>query len=395
MQNKLTYIGVLGGVFMLSPFAIDMYLPALPVIATSLSTGIDELEATVAIFLFGFALGQLILGPISDAFGRQRILLAGLIVFIIASLLVGTAQNLEQLYFWRFVQALGGAGAVGVFPLVRSRFGEREGAQVISYIMALTVVAPMIAPIVGGYMLSWAGWNSIFFLLAGIGVVATLGVATLIKENSNERRPLLIANIFQAYKAVLNNRQIVLAILSGGFAFGGLFAFVAGSPFVYITYFGVSPKMYGYLVALNALSMIGVNLVNAQLLGKIDPVAKIFIGAGVLIFAGLAVLTFVAFELGLPAIVASIVVFVGGLGFVATNAIVAALSVMPEENGTVAAINGALQFAIGAGSSMVVSLMASTSALPMAIVMAGCAALAFTCALALKINSFSKGKPHN
>ncbi|MCP4306923.1 MAG: multidrug effflux MFS transporter, partial [bacterium] len=112
MPNKLTYVVVLGAVFMLAPFAIDMYLPALPTIAADLQTGIDELEATVAILLFGYAVGQLVLGPVSDSYGRRGVLVGGLVTYTLASILAGTAQSIEQLYLWRFFQAIGGAGSV-------------------------------------------------------------------------------------------------------------------------------------------------------------------------------------------------------------------------------------------------------------------------------------------
>lgn len=394
MQNKLTYVLVLGGVFMLAPFAIDMYLPALPTIASALGTGIDQIEATVAVYLLGFALGQLLLGPISDSFGRRPVLIVGLLVFVGASFMAGNAQSLEQLYAWRFVQALGGAGSVAVFPLVRARFGEAGGAQVISYIMAVTVVAPLLAPIIGGYVLNYAGWAAIFYLLAILGALAVLASSLLIRDAQEDRRPLSLSRIMRGYGAVLSEPRILGAILSGGFAFAGLFAFVAGSPFVYITYFGIAPENYGYLVGLNAVAMIGVNLVNAKALAKHDPIRKIYAGSVVLMVAGAVILITALLDLGLIPLLAAVVVFVGALGLTATNAIVAALSVMPEENGTVAAVNGALQFAIGALSSLLVSVLASTDAVPMALIMAGCGAATFISATILKKSHPAKGTSH-
>lgn len=393
MQNKFTYVAVLGGVFMLAPFAIDMYLPALPTIAAALGTGIDEVEATVAIYLLGFAVGQLILGPVSDAYGRRNVLIAGLGVYIVASVMAGLATQLETLYLWRFLQALGGAGSVGVFPLVRARFGEAGGAQVISYIMALTVVAPLLAPIIGGYVLAFAGWGAIFTLLGVLGALAILATLTMITDVP-DRRPLSVSGVLTGYAAVLREPRILAAIAAGGFAFAGLFAFVAGSPFVYISYFGIAPENYGYLVALNAVAMIGANLINAQFLNDAEPVAKIMAGTIVLALAGVALVIIAALNLGLAPLVVAVVVFVGGLGFTATNAIVAALAVLPEENGTVAAINGAGQFSIGALSSFLVSLMASTSALPMTLIMCGCGLAALVSAVLLKRTTQSKGTSH-
>ena len=390
MPSKLTYVVVLGAVFMLAPFGIDMYLPAFPTIAIDLSTSNDALERTVAIFLFGYALGQLILGPLSDAIGRRTILIGGLVTYTAASILLGTSQSIGELYFWRFFQALGGAGSVVVFPMVRDRFGATEGARIISYIMALTVVAPLIAPIIGGYVLIYVSWQAIFFVLAVFGVLTFLGSTGLIREERTTRKPLALRSVISGYVAVLSQRRILGAVLAGGLAFAGLFAFVAGSPFVYITYFGVSPEYYGYLVGLNALAMIGANLVNAQLLAEIDPVRKTFAGAIGLAIAGVALLIFALAGLGLAWIVIGVVLYVASMGLVATNAIVAALSVMPDENGTVSAINGALQFAIGALASLIVSLMASTDAVPMTLVMAGSGVLSLLSAAVLKASSLTQ-----
>lgn len=149
-KHQVTYIFVLGAVFMLSPFAIDMYLPALPTIATSLDTGIDELEMSVSIFLVAVAVGQLVLGPISDAVGRLRVLFGGLAVFLVASLMIAQAETLMAFYTWRFVQAVGAAAGVGIIPIVQDRFGEEKSSKVISYLMITTIVGAVIAPLAGG-----------------------------------------------------------------------------------------------------------------------------------------------------------------------------------------------------------------------------------------------------
>lgn len=380
---------------MLAPFAIDMYLPALPTIATALGTGIDEMEATVAILLFGYALGQLLLGPVSDAVGRRPVLLGGLVTYMLASVLAGAAQSIEQLYLFRFLQALGGAGSVVVFPLVRDRFNDEDGARIISYVMALTVVAPLIAPIIGGYVLAISSWSAIFFLLAGLGALTLLAAAIVIKPAGSKRKRFSPGVVLAGYRTVLGQWRILSFILAGSFAFAALFAFVAGSPFVYITYFGVSPQNYGYLVGLNAAAMIGANLINAQLLSHIDPIRKTLVGATLLAIAGGALFAFAQLGLGIGWIVAAVVGVVGALGLTATNAIVGALSVLPEENGTVSALNGAAQFAVGALSSLIVSLVASTDPVPMAAIMMGCGFLAFLAALPLQIFAQSKtGESH-
>lgn len=181
MSNPISMVIALGAVFSLAPFAIDMYLPALPLLAVDLGTSIDQMEATVAIFLAGYALSQLILGPLSDIFGRRKVLIVGLVVYAIGSLLCMIAGSIEQFYAFRFIQALGGGASVVVFPLVRDRFDDATGAKVISYILAIVVVAPLIAPLIGGYILIFAGWPAIFLLLTAAAVVTLAINAVVLK----------------------------------------------------------------------------------------------------------------------------------------------------------------------------------------------------------------------
>ncbi|SDR33502.1 Bcr/CflA family efflux MFS transporter [Pseudovibrio sp. Tun.PSC04-5.I4] len=385
MQNKAVFVAIYGAVFMLAPFAIDMYLPALPTIASDLQTGINELEATVAILLFGYALGQLLLGPLSVALGRRTVLLGGLGLFVVSSVLAGTAQSIEMLYVYRLLQAIGGAGSVVVFPSVRSRFGEKQSSVIISYIMALTVVAPLIAPVIGGYVLALAGWSAIFMVLAAFGGITLAVAVVLLPPEQEDKRGFSLRGVVSGYLSVLSEWRILAFIFSGAFAFAGLFVFVSGSPFVYITYFGVSPQNYGYLVGVNAAAMIGTNLLNARVLQRVAPVPKIFAGTLLLVVAGAALVSFAQYGLGLPWIVAGVVVFVGALGLTATNAIVGALSVRPEDNGTVSALNGAIQFGVGGLASFVVSLLDSTDATTMTTIMLGTSVAAALFALPLSV----------
>jgi DHA1 family bicyclomycin/chloramphenicol resistance-like MFS transporter len=397
MSNRIIIVGVLGAVFMLAPFAIDMYLPALPTIAADLGTGIDQMEATVSVLLIGYALGQLILGPLSDRIGQSKILLAGLAVFIAGSILAGTAQSVEQLYVWRFVQAIGGAGSVVVFPMVKDRFDEEQATKIISYIMALTVVAPLVAPIIGAYVLSLAGWRAIFILLAAFGALTLIAAWLFFAPATNKTSghvEFSFSKIVSTYRLVLSNGRILAHILTGSFAFAGLFAFVAGSPFVYISYFGVSPQNYAYLVGLNAIAMIGANLINAQLFSHVNPTRKTIIGAIFLAIAGSVLLISAQFDIGLIWVVAGVVGFVGALGFTATNSVVGALSILPQKNGTVSAINGALMFSIGGISSFAVSLLSSANAMPMVVIMFASSLLALFTALTLRQFSTKKEAHH-
>lgn len=370
MKNQLSTIMVFGMVMMLAPFAIDLYLPAFPTIAEDLATGIDQLEATVAIFLMAFAGGQLVLGPLSDVYGRRRILIFGLILFVFASTVISVSNSLNALFFLRFWQGIGAAGTVTVFPMVQDRFSKEDAARAISIIMALIVVAPMIAPLVGGYVLIFAGWRALFIVLSLIGFASLLLTLIVLRPSRRKRRLVSLADLRRGYATVFAERRLMLAVTTGSLALAGLFAFVAGSPFVYITYFGVAPERYGLLIGMNAATMIAVNLANASFLARVSPIRKIVTGAFILAVSSVAMLASAVMDQGLLSLILAALVFFAALALVETNAAIVAFSLLPEENGTVAALNGAFQFGFGALSTLLVSVTASTNAVPLTAIMA-------------------------
>ena len=274
---------------------------------------------------------------------------------------------------------------------MKDRFEEKESAQVISYIMALVVVAPLAAPIIGGYILVAWGWSAIFFTLAAYGA-ATLALAKLVivetrRSDGLQRKDLVggVGRLLTAYRTVLTNGRAMAHILAGAFAFAGLFAFVAGSPFVYIEYFGVAPQHYGFLVGANAAAMIVANLVNARLLHDLAPSSKTVAAALLIGAAGLALFALNLVGLGLAWIVTGVVAFVGLLGLISANAVAAALADFPDDSGTASAVFGVCMFGIGALSSVVVSSIESTDPTAMVAVMAGCGVLASLSVLPLVV----------
>ena len=391
MRRPIVFVVCLGAVFTLAPLAIDMYLPAFPSMAEALGTGIDQIEASVSVFLLGYAVSQLLLGPLSDRYGRMTMMVIGLVLFVAGSVLSGLASDVSQLFAARLLQALGGGASVVVFAIVRDRFDEKQGGQIISYIMALVVVAPLLAPIVGGYILVALGWEAIFYGLAAYGAATLLLVKLLIPETrSRDARPPTgfgegIGRLLSAYAAVLSNARTMAHIFAGAFSFAGLFAFVAGSPFVYIVYFGVAPQHYGFLVGANAVVMIAMNLVNARLLQNVAPTTKTIAGALLIGAAGLTLVAFNGAGLGLPWIAAGVIAFVGFLALISANAVVGALADFPDDSGTASAVYGVCMFGIGALSSVIVSSIESADPTAMVAVMAGCGILASLSVLPLMI----------
>lgn len=389
MRNYIVFVSCLAAVFSLAPLAIDMYLPALPTMAESMGASIDEVEASVPIFLLGYAFSQLVFGPLSDRFGRIPVLRCGLALFVLGSVLCSTATDPVQLYIFRFLQALGGGASVTVFALVGDNFDEKGSAQVLSYIMAVVVVAPLVAPILGGHILVGFGWEAIFYTLAACGALTFGAVYFFMAEADKTSGPPTVSlagglsRLLKSYGGVLSNGDAMAHMLTGAFAFAGLFAFIAGSPFVYIEYFGVAPQDYGYLVGANAALMITMNVLNARALHNAKPTSKVIVGAFIIGGAATALIVFGAVGLGLWWIVGGVMAYVGMLGLISANAIAGALANFDDDSGTASAVFGVCQFGLGAISSAVISTMESTDATVMLAVMGACGVLALLSALPL------------
>jgi len=371
------FVILMAMIFSLSPFAIDMYLPGLPSMAKYFATSIDAIEASVAIYLIFFALGQLVLGALADSMNKAKLLSIGLSVFAIASAMIAFTNSIEELYFWRAVQAFSSGSSVVVFALIHHFYGSKNSNQIISYVMACVVIAPMIAPMIGSQILNAANWQWIFLVLAGLALVILVTQLQLMppKKVVTELQPLNVVALYSGYRKVLSNSTTMAYILAGGSAFAGLFAFISGSPFVYMEYFGATPEQFSWLVALNAVAMISMNLLNARLLKNVDATKKLII-AGVLLAIVGVYLGLVAFlNLSLVYVVVGVILYVGLLGLTAANAISAALASVQGNTGVLSGVNGVLQFGLGALASAVVSISVSVDATTMNYTMALCSLL--------------------
>lgn len=369
------FVILMAMVFSLSPFAIDMYLPALPNMANFFNSGIDSMEASVSVYLIFFALGQLILGALADSINKSTLLIIGLIAFALSSVMIGQATSVMELYVWRALQAFSGGSSVVVFPLIQLLYGNKQSNQVISYVMACVVIAPMIAPMVGSQILVLVGWEWIFYALGIFSLIILLAQIRLLPPSKvvQPTVPNNFRSLLSGYKNVLSNSTTMAYVFAGGSSFAGLFAFVAGSPFVYIEYFGTTTTQFGYLVALNAIAMVGANLINARLLKEVDATLKLIVAGFLLAIVGIYLMAVAYLSLSLAYVVAGVVAYVGLLGLTTANAISGALATVGKNGGLLSGINGVLQFGLGALSSVVVSISASTDASTMNNTMGVCA----------------------
>lgn len=390
------FVCIMAMIFSLSPLAIDMYLPALPQMAEFFDTRIDAMEASVAIYLLGFALGQLVFGTLADKLNKTNLLSFGLIGFAIASFIVALSDSLTWLFLGRAAQGFLGGTSVVVFALIQQNYGKEKSSQIISYIMAVVVVAPMVAPIIGSQILSHLGWQWIFFCLGFFAFItfftqlfinsqASSSKADKTNSPSNQtaENKLQISQIFKSYKFVLTNPLTLSYMFAGAASFAGLFAFVSGSPFVYISFYQVSPQDYGLLIGLNAIAMISTNLLNAGRLGHIDPNVKLIwagIGLGII---GLYLFVVASLTLSLPYLVLGVVLYMAVLGFTSANAVAGVLSSSGQYSGLASGLNGVMQFGLGAFASAVISLSESINSMPMAFTMTASGLITCVFALAL------------
>lgn len=366
---------LLGALSGLTPLAVDMYLPAIPTIAQQLAVGIESVQLTVSTFLIGFACGQLFYGPLTDSVGRKPVLLFGLGMFVLASLGCTLAGSLPVLLGFRLLQALGGAAAaVVVNALLRDLFRDEDMVRAMTIVILTMTLAPLVAPLIGGALLA-LGWPALFGLLAVCGLLMMGLVLLRLPETLKPewRQPLHLTQVFVNYGQVLRHRRAMASLLASTLTSAGMFAFISGSPYVYIQYFGISAQQYGFYFGLNVLVMMLMTGINSRCVKRLGMLFMLRVGLGLAALAGLVLLLNSLLGWGGKwGVIIPIMCYVGQLGLIGANATSHALGFFPENAGTASALAGAMRFGAGALAGLLVNCMVATSPLPMALVMAGC-----------------------
>lgn len=375
--------GILSLLMGFASISTDLYLPAMPAMGRSLDASPGSVEWTISGYLVGFSLGQLFWGPLSDRYGRRLPVAIGIVLFVIGSAGCALAGTTSAIITWRIVQAIGAsAGVVLSRAMVRDLYQGYRAAQMLSTLITVMAVAPLVGPLIGGQILLLAGWRPIFWALVGIGTATLFALMSLPETLPGDRRSRegTVAALV-SYGELLRNRRLLGYAGAGGFFYGGMFAYVAGTPFAYITYHHLPAQLYGLLFAAGMVGIMAANMINSRMVRRLGSdrlmIRGTMLAAGSGLVVALAALTDWG---GLWGLAAPLFVFASATGFIVANSIAGALSDFPDRAGAVSALVGALQYGSGIIGSGLVGAFADGTPWSMGwvIALAGLGSLACT-----------------
>jgi DHA1 family bicyclomycin/chloramphenicol resistance-like MFS transporter len=372
---------LLGALAACGPISIDMYLPSLPSMTQAFSVSASAAQTTLTSFMFGFSIGMLLYGPLSDSFGRRPVLLGGIVMYALASIACAVSFSIGSLVLFRFVQALGaGAASVLARAIARDAHEPAEAARVMSMMAIVTSVGPLLAPLIGGQLLLLGGWRVVFIVLTLFGVLCAVMAFLRVPETwpREKRANSALLQSFAAYGTLLKDPVAWGHLLCGGMAFASMFSYITATPFVYIDYFHVSAQHYGFLFGLNIVGIMAGNFLNTRMVGQYGPLRMIMVSATISCVASLFVaLVCLTGWGGLWSIVFGLFFVVGVVGLLGANCVTDLMHRYPRNAGAAAALFGAVQFALGALASLAVGLWHDGSPQGMGVTIAVCGVLCY------------------
>ena len=380
-KKRTTIILILGFLSAIGPFSIDMYLPGFPAIAADLHTSIEMVQYSLSSFFIGICLGQVLCGPLLDRFGRKMPLYAGLLLYIAATIGCVFTKSVEVLIVLRFLQAIGGCvGMVAPRAIIRDLFPVDESAKIFSYLILILGVSPIIAPTAGSYIITHFGWHAVFILLTVLSVLLLAAIVIWLPESkppdpsfSLQPKPIL-----DSFCIVLRQPQFFTYAVTGAISSAGLFAYLAGSPYVFMKLFGTTEQQYGGIFALIAAGLITSSQLNNLCLKKFSSQQIVQSALTIQTIAGIALFAGTAFGLlNLYSTIALIFFYLSCQGFNFPNASALSMAPFAKHAGSASALMGAIQMGVGALASAVVGLLNPHSAMPMTGVMAVCVLVAW------------------
>ena len=374
-------------IYATTPLAIDMYLPAMPMLATALATDGVMVQQSLSIFLAFYGLGMLLFGPLADAIGRRPLALWGLAGFVLASLALALTNDIYWFLLWRALQALAGSAATVVVPgLIRAIYQDQT-AKGMSYVSMAMMLAPLLAPAIGSLVLLVTDWHWIFVLLAIYGTVIALLSAKSLPEvgSKTDRAPVAF---FASYQVVFSHRRARPFIAISMFASFSFFCFLTAVPFVYIEFYGVSEQDFSLLFGVNVLMLFLGNFINSRLVSRLGSILMLKAGWICALIAALGLILVSVLQQPLWLTVLMIAPLMASLSLIATNADALILLEFPEHSGTAAAVIGTLRFGAGAVAGPLLALTANGNVVPFALLM-------FSGVFAITIARWFIAKPYN
>jgi DHA1 family bicyclomycin/chloramphenicol resistance-like MFS transporter len=368
LKNRSLIILILGVMTALSPFSIDMYLPAFQTIANQFGTTVAQVSLSVSSYFVGLAAGQLFYGPLLDRFGRKPPLYAGLAIYLLASILCLMAKNTDHLVMCRLLQAIGGCAAgVASMAMVRDLFSLKESAKVYSLLILILGTSPLLAPTIGGALIVNFGWHSVFYALSAYSILLLAAIKFLLPEShaADTSVALRAGPIAKGFFEILKNRQFLTYAFSGAIAFSGLFVYVAGSPIIFLETYKVSAGVYGWIFAIIAAGMILASQVNVFLLKRYSNQQLVTAATlGQVIISSVFVLGLVLHWFNLPETVAMFFLFMCSFGINNPNGGALALEPFSKNAGRASALLGFMQMSIGALASSLIGVFQVKETLP-------------------------------
>ncbi|HUC64195.1 MAG TPA: multidrug effflux MFS transporter [Stellaceae bacterium] len=375
--GSLPFTILLGALTAMTAFATDMSLPALPTLTRSFATSPERVQLTLSFFIFGYGGGQLFYGPLSDRFGRRPMLLAGLAIYTLSGFACAWAPSIEVLVAARLIQGLGGCvGPILGRAIVRDHYSGVHAAQMLSYVTLVFALAPMVAPLLGGALLELFGWPSIFLAFGVFGLLLLIVTWFAFAESLTvpDARALELTRLIAKGQRFFSNRHCVGYMLINSFIFAGLFAYISGSPFVFIGIYGVPAGRFGFYFALSALGIVLGALVNGRLIRRRSPERVLRVGLRLLAGAGAVMLLVAVSGWGRPIwFTLAMLAYVFAQGLCMPNAIAAAMEPLPDMAGMGASFLGAVQMLGGSLAGYAVNALYDGTPLPMAAMIAAMA----------------------
>ncbi|WP_338448838.1 multidrug effflux MFS transporter [Niallia oryzisoli] len=378
-SKRLQMALVLGSFAAIGPLSLDMYLPSLPALSEDLQSSTSVAQLSITACLLGMALGQLLLGPLSDQKGRRLPLIISLVIYCLSSILCASAPSVWILICLRFIQGLSGAGGMVISrAIVRDLYSGVELTKFFSLLMLINGAAPILAPVIGGQLLQFTSWRGVFIVL---GILSLLMITmaffcvqeTLTDENRSTGG---IKETLRTFSGLLHDRVFMGYVLTQGFVNASMFAYISGSPFVIQNIFGASAQTFSFIFAINGVGIIIASQITGRLAGRVKESKMLMIGLGIALSGGILLNSMLALDAGLPGILPALFLVVSSVGIVSTTCFALAMQSQGKTAGSASALLGLMPFILGSIMAPLVGIGNGQSAWPMGIIIVCCEIIA-------------------